>query len=428
MNQQIAITGTRTSKSAAVGGAAFAAGFYFSFRICIVLLAVRIFHLEPSTGSALSLALGLLVLGFVCFDFPGHSHRSFRSILRCASIRWVYAFLVISFCSLAWSETASLLNSAAYWFGLATDVAIMTLLLRNESVISVSDSLMKGFIWSTCILALVAWVMPVQSDLRLGDEEFFNTNEIGNLCAVTIFFAQYLMRRRNGQWGLAIGVLAVTLLRSLSKSTLIAFLLSESFLLIQDRSMSRRAKILLMTCATLLVVVFWGLFEAYYDIYTTAGNEVETVTGRTAIWLYVLSAVSDHPWSLWLGHGFDSWWKVVPPFGGEQFEARHAENEVLQQFYAYGVMGVVVLAGLYGSLIRQVRRLPRSSIRLVLLCLILFILIRGLAVADSFDFLLPLWAITLVTAQAGCEDPASPLLAGVHPAAKMNAFSQSLRA
>ena len=257
--------------------------------------------------------------------------------------------------------------------------------------------------------------MPVQSDLRLGDEEFFTTNEIGNLCAFTIFLVQYLMRRKDGKWGLVMLFLVVTLLRSLSKTTLVAFLLSESFLVIQDRSMSRKTKILLMTSAILLILVFWGLFEAYYDIYTTTGNQAETLTGRTAIWFYVLNAMFDHPWNLWIGHGFDSWWKVVPPFGGEQFEARHAENEVLQQFYAYGILGVVMLVGLYGSLFRQVRRLPRSPTKVLFLSLLMFIVVRGLAVADSFDFLLPLWAIILISVLADCEETASRAFAVIRP-------------
>jgi O-antigen ligase len=167
-----------------------------------------------------------------------------------------------------------------------------------------------------------------------------------------------------------------------------------------------------MMTATSLILVFWGLFEAYYDIYTTAGNQAETLTGRTAIWFYVLNAVSDHPWNLWIGHGFDSWWKVVPPFGAEQFEARHAENELLQQFYAYGALGILTLVGIYGSLYRQVRRLPKSPIKVLFLSLLLFIVVRGMAVADSFEYLLPLWFIILISALADCEGTPSQVPVG----------------
>jgi O-antigen ligase len=252
---------------------------------------------------------------------------------------------------------------------------------------------MKGFVVSTCCLAVIAWIMPAQADLRLGDEEFFNTNQIGNLCATAIFLAQYLSRRKAGRWGFAIFLLALTLLRSLSKTTIVAFLISESFLIIADRSISRKTKILLTVAVVLVILVFWGLFEAYYDIYTNAGNQAETLTGRTAIWAYSLDAALEQPL---IGHGFDSMWKVVPPFGPEKFEARHAENELLTQFYAFGIVGVCLLIGIYGSLYRQIRRL-QGPVKIVLLSLLLFVVVRGLAEAEPFDLLLPLWSIVLIS-------------------------------
>ncbi len=171
-------------------------------------------------------------------------------------------------------------------------------------------------------------------------------------------------------------------------------MLSQSFLIIQDRSLSRKTKVLLTIAVIAAVLAFWGLFEAYYNIYTSAGNQAETLTGRTGIWAYSLSAALEQPW---IGHGFDSMWKVIPPFGPDQFEARHAENEVLQQFYAYGVVGICMLAGLYGSLHRQIRRLPRGSLKIVLLSILLFVVVRGLAEAEPFDLLLPLWLIVLIS-------------------------------
>jgi exopolysaccharide production protein ExoQ len=372
---------------------AFAVGFYFSFRIVVELFSVRVLGTEPRTGAEITLALDLLLLLLVCFHSLGYANRTFGSMLLLSSVRWVLVFLIFSFCSLAWSDTVSLATSAAYWCGMAADVAIVVL-LRAGSAAEVSHSLMKGFIVSACCIALIAWIMPAQPDLRLGDEEFFNTNQIGNLCAFAIFLAQYLMRRKEGKWGLAILFLVLTLVRSLSKTTIVAFLLSESFLVIQDRSIDRKTKILLTAAVVLVILVFWGLFEAYYDIYTTAGNQAETLTGRTAIWAYVLNAALERPW---IGHGFDSLWKVIPPFGSDQFEARHAENELLQQFYAYGIVGLCMLIGLYGSLYRQIGRLPRSPLKLVFLSILFFVVVRGLAEAEPFDLLLPLWSIVLIS-------------------------------
>lgn len=117
------------------------------------------------------------------------------------------------------------------------------------------------------------------------------------------------------------------------------------------------------------------------------GNQAETFSGRTGIWIYALGAAIETPW---IGHGFDSMWKVVPPFGPDRFEPRHAENELLQQFYAFGAAGLVILAGLYGSLFRQIRRLPTGPARTIFLSILLYVLVRGAAEAEPFDLLLPL--------------------------------------
>jgi drug/metabolite transporter (DMT)-like permease len=249
----------------------------------------------------------------------------------------------------------------------------------------------------------MAWVMPTAADLRLGDEQYFNTNQIGNLCAFAFLFAQYLSRAGDGEWKFAKFFLVITLIRSLSKTTITAFIVSEGLLLLLDGSISRKTKMKVIASTLVLVLVFWGLFAAYYDYYTTNGNQAETLTGRIVIWLYVLAAIFDHPWTLWIGHGFDAWWKVVPPFGGELFEARHAENEMLQQIYAYGAAGVVLLAGLYWALFRHLRQLRAGAVKPVFLCFLSFVVVRGLAESDAFDLLFPIWAILLVSVLASSE-------------------------
>jgi exopolysaccharide production protein ExoQ len=392
----IALTDTAELRRTDVRGIAFAVGLFFSFRLCIVLVSTRLLGLEPSTGSALTLSLDLLLFGLVCFDSVGASQRTLGSMLRLPAVRWAMLYLAFSGASLLWTDSASLLNSIAYWVGLVVDVGSVMFLLRSGSGTDECYLVMKGFVCSTCFLALLAWMMPTASDLRLGDEQFFPTNEIANTCAFAVFFAQYLTRQNQGKWSFAKFFLVITLVRTLSKATLVAFLVSESILLIMDRSMRRRTKVILLTSAIVLIFAFWGLFEAYYEVYTTAGNQAETFTGRTAIWLFALAGVTDHPWSLWIGHGFDSWWKVVPPFGSGMFEARHAENEFLQQLYAYGVAGVVLLVGIYRSLYRQLRGLQRCPTKILFLSFLTYIIVRGLAEAGPFDLLLPLWSVIVI--------------------------------
>lgn len=398
-NSAITIPQQGTSKAAAL---AFCVGFYFAARVIAAVFLIRVLGLEPPAAAAATLASTFLLLGFVGLSVMGSTRRVTDSVFNLEDVRWVFLFLAFSGCSLLWSETISTLISAAYWCGTASDVAIVILLLRSHLAPVAADSLVKGFVWGTCLIVATSWIMPSQYDMRLGDEDYFNANTIGNICAFGAFFAQYLMRTRKGRWGCAIFFLSVTLVRSLSKTAIVAFVVSQGYLLFQDRMMRRRTKTYVLIVVTVIIIAFLGLFEAYYNIYTTYGNQSETLTGRTAIWAYVTDAVSSKPW---IGHGFDSMWKVVPTFG--IFDARHAENEVLEQLYCYGAAGLVLLCGLYGSLYGKIRRSSGSAYKVILTGLLLFVIIRGLAEAEPFDLLFPLWAIVLVTSLATRRDEAT---------------------
>jgi exopolysaccharide production protein ExoQ len=370
---------------------AFAVGFFFAFRLVIPVFSVKILGTDPQTGSEIRLALSLVLFWLVCIDGLGTTSHSLGSLLRASPVRWVLVFLLFSGCSLLWGEAASPLASFAYWCGTACDVVIVISLFRTGTPDGVAGSLLRGFVCGACCIALIAWVMPGQSDLRLGDEEFFNSNSIGNTCALGVFFSQYLMRRDKGKWGLAVLFLVLTLVRSLSKTTIAAFAVSEVFLVIQDRSMSRKTKTALTVAAVIVILVFWALFEAYYNLYTSTGNQAETLTGRTAIWAYVFDHALEAPW---FGHGFDAMWGVIPLFG--TFEARHAENELLEQFYSYGLVGVLLIIGVYGGLYRAIRRVTYGDVKIILTSILLFIIIRGLAEAEPFDLLLPVWSVVVI--------------------------------
>jgi len=282
----------------------------------------------------------------------------------------------------------------AYWCAMAADLAIVVMLLRAGPISATSDSLMKGFVWGACTVAIIAWILPAESDLRLGDDELLGPNQIGYVCAFAFFFAQYLIREKRAKMGTPAVVLAVTVLRTLSKTTIVAFLVGEGFLLIRDKSISRRNKALIAIAVAAVVAIFWGLLTSYYDIYTNAGNQSETLTGRLGIWAYFLAEAIQQPW---IGHGFDSAWKVIPPFGPDQFEAAHTHNELIQQFYAYGVVGVCLFTGIYWSLYRHIHRMMRGPRKTFFLAFLMFVLIRGMADTERFDLSLPLWAIVMMS-------------------------------
>jgi exopolysaccharide production protein ExoQ len=372
-------------------------GFYFSFRLFIVLLTVRVLHSDAQTGAAINLCLNFLLFGLVAFHSFGPAPRTVRSFFRTPSGTWILIFLAFTGCSLAWSIAASLSAAFAFWCAMAADLGMVVLLLRTGPVVEAATSLMKGYVLASCCIALVAWMLPPLADLRLGDEELLGTNQIGYLCAFAIFLAQYLIlvRQERGFWKFSLLFLGVTLLRSISKTSIIAFVAGQIVLLTADKSMSRKTKVGILLIVAVVLLLTSNLLASYYDDYINGGNDIESLTGRTGIWTYLYTEAIEKPW---IGHGFHSVWKVIPPFYSDLFEARHAHNELLQQFYAYGAAGIIMLIGLYSSFYREVRKLSRSPLKALLLGLLVFVIIRGLADTEPFDLSLPLWAIAIFSA------------------------------
>jgi exopolysaccharide production protein ExoQ len=211
-------------------------GFFFSFRTLCTVLAVRVLQQDTQTGVVVSLALNFLLLGAVVFDSLGPARRSLASIFRLPGGWSLLLFLGFSGCSLTWSAAVSRSAAAAFWCAMVADLGMVALLLRNGPISETGAALMKGYVRGACCVALAAWMMPGLSDLRLGDEELMGPNQIGYPCALAIFFAQFLIRMHNqGRWRFSITFLAITLLRSLSKTTIVAFVAGEAVLLVLDR-------------------------------------------------------------------------------------------------------------------------------------------------------------------------------------------------
>jgi exopolysaccharide production protein ExoQ len=373
-----------------VSGLAVCVGAFFACRAIFALVSARLLNIGPEPGTVAGFGVAAVLMIAAIFVAIGSSFTPFVWMTKALPVRWVLIYLAFAGCSLLWGGSASPATSAIYWGMLVCDVEIVLLLIRAYGAECTTRSLMRGFIGGTCLLAAIAWIMPVASDLRLGDLEYFNTNQIGNLCALAMLMCALLVRRGDGRWGIVMLFLGITLFRSLSKSTLIAYIAAQAYLLVRDKGISARRKWLLIVAAIVVTACFWSLIDAYFDVYTTSGNQAETLTGRTAIWAWAMEAGLDKPW---FGNGFDSMWKVAPPFGGELFEARHAENELLQQFFAYGICGIALLAGIYGSLHRKIHTLAGPA-RSPLAAFLVYVLVRGFAEAEPFDLLLPLWLIT----------------------------------
>lgn len=379
-------------------GPAFLVGLFLGFHLIVIVLAAWLFNATPQAGVMADLSMNYLVLVAVAFVCLGNAPQGLR-FLRSTPSWWALAFLLFSGCSLAWTVAVSVPAAAAFWCAMAADVGMVVLLLRSWPAELVIAPLFRGYVYGGCAVAIIAWLLPTPADHRLGYEGLMGTNAIGFLCAFAFFLAQYLVLVRRERHTLAMLLLGATLLRSVSKTTIVAFLLSQTVLLTTSRSIPRRTKVLVTSVAFLIVLVFSSLLISNIEDYATNNaqgySEADSLSGRLGIWALMGSEAVERPW---FGHGFHSVWNVIPPFGADAFEIRHAHDELLQQFYAYGAVGIVLFFGIYISFYRQIRRLPRGMLRTFLFSFLVFILIRGIADTEVFDLSLPLWMIILFSA------------------------------
>jgi len=397
MSSSVLITNVVDTRRHSGSMMAASVGFYFALRYSTEYL---FFQSNPRAGAAFSVGANYFVFAVVLFHSLGPAANTLRSTIRVPAFRPAVVFLLFALCSFLWSATVSVPVAFAYWCGVVADLAMVVLLLRTGPVDLMSSSLMKGYVWGAGFIALITWVSPTMPDLRPGNDDFFSPNAIALICAFGVFFAQYLSRFERS-WNFAAILLAITLLRTLSKTTIVAFAVAEAFLLIKDNAISRRKLLAILASSGLVIVAFWRLIQAYFEVYTTTGNEAETLTGRVGIWDYVYEQSWEKPW---IGHGFHSFRNVVPAFG--DFEPWHAHNELLQLFYSYGMIGLLLFIVVYGSLYLQLHRLPKSSNKALFLGLLLFIAIRGLGDTDRFELTLPFWSIFLISSLLNKPQPA----------------------
>ena len=369
-------------------------GFFFAYRFALIYLG---FQSNPRAGSILSLALTAFLFALAVVYNLGDKEFSVSFILSSRTIRWLLAYLILSGSSLLWTAADSIADAAGLWTGMLLELCTVLLLIKRPHAAEQTDSLFKGYVLGVIFIGVVAWVGPVQPDLRIGDYDFLHPNGIAIQSAFAFFLAQHLARRQP-VWRWACLVVGVTMLRTISKTTILAFLLAEGFYLLRDREMTRQTKIKIAAAFVFVFAAFTSLLSSYLELYATAGSgtQIETLTGRTAIWATALFMGLEQPW---LGHGFYSFRALVPAFG--TFEPWHAHNEVLQEFFEYGVLGITVAVGLYTSMLLAAKRFTkriaalnqpgvRTYARLASV-IVLFALIHGLTESVNFGLTIPLW-------------------------------------
>jgi exopolysaccharide production protein ExoQ len=385
-------------------------GFTFAFRACLTLL---FFKDDPVHGTVVDVVLSLLAFMVAVLCYTGAPQATAAAYFKTATLRWIAASLAYCLISLSWSS-APLLSSAGYWVSWAADIAAVLLVLRYGPLKEQASSLMKGFVIGASFVAVVAWSIPTTIDLRLGDEDFLHPNVIGRLFSIAALLAIYFTAE-DRRWQIPAFGLSFTVLRTLSKTSIIAFIAALACYFIRGSKLTRATKIKIGVLTTAVLASFWGILETYLDAYTaTVGPE--TLTGRTLIWSVSAEYAMQKPW---LGYGFYSYRIIVPRFGS--FEAWQAHNELLQQFFSFGIFGLILVIGIYATFYWQIRHSRPGQLNTLVSALLVFALVRGITDAEIYDLSLPLWlmatlSVLLSSAQTDSQTTAPPALEPSLPA------------
>lgn len=347
------------------------------------------FQDEPRNGTAFSILssctmLLLAMLARLIFGSP--IKMAWPKPAKCS-----FAYFAFTGLSLFWTEASSLSSAAGYWLGLAADLLLVLLLLACEDAETVAVSAMKGFVLGTVVVAVIAWTAPGTPDLRMGQEDFLHPNALGYQFALAALMAIYLALRYHtaSYWWLAAS-LDFSLTRTLSKSSILAFSGAAAFYIFLQTPLGWRRKLKIAAVHIILLLLSWPFVSSYVEEYTQSAA-VGTLTGRTVIWASSWEIGAERPW---IGHGFYSYRSVVPFFG--EFEAWQAHNDLLQQFFSYGIVGVLLACAVYVSLFGYLRR-SRSSPEVSLgYGIFAFGLLHGLAEANHIDLAIPVRLIVLL--------------------------------
>ena len=369
-------------------------GFFFVARYSFTFL---FFQNNPANGSLALIAIGLLL---TYAALVAHGHKSLWTVWRLKSTtRWVVLYLLFSATSVLWSGAPSKSVAFAYWIGMAADVAIALIVLSDPLTRSFNlQQMLKGAVCGGAALAIIGWLSPALPDLRLGDLVFLHPNTLGLQLGLTSLIAFYLVSQGRA-WKWTAIFLAVTLLRTLSKTSILAFAIAGIWMLLHQITLTRAQKLKIILSASIVVACFSGLLISYLNIYNggASGNQLETLTGRTFLWITALGLSMQTPW---LGHGFYSFRALIPAFG--DFEPWHAHNEVIQIFFEFGVVGIALAIGLHWRFFRGVRGFS-TAMRPLALSLLIFSLLHGLTDTVPFGFSLPLWLISALSVAARSE-------------------------
>ncbi len=293
--------------------------------------------------------------------------------------RWFFVYFTWAGLSILWT-TGSVRLTVWLWFLFGTQLVLIAL--------TMSSSVDRKSVIESSLAGVVAggWVasLELMEELRLGvdvkadaPEGYMHPNGLGFDAGLACLCALFLWSlNRRPVWMISIVILFGTLLLSDSKGSLASFFIFALPFLLSSRSrLTKRWKLRVASILAGITLVSLRYVGGSFQAYGATGN-VETLTGRTLLWAMVYEKILVRPI---IGYGYESFSYNWPQ--GAWYQGS-AHNELLQEWFTLGAIGVGVLVLCYWGLLRALWR-SRSTYSRFGIYLLGFSLIRGLVEADD---------------------------------------------
>jgi exopolysaccharide production protein ExoQ len=299
----------------------------------------------------------------------------------------ITAYLALLILSVGWAEEPQLTIRRVIAFALmAIAVAGIVRLLPQDALVSFALFGSTAYV----LIAIAAEgasgaFHPLAPEYRFSG--VYHPNTIGSFAAVLVMAAACTDARKVRRWLLAAAVVggAIVVLLSRSRSALVGLLVALVIRWLVAARLSRTVFVLAVcawiACAAVLTVgdaagpAIGNAFLA-----SRSDSDVETLSGRTALWDELLRYVSQRPA---LGYGFGSFWgerHVQEIYLAQRWPVTEAHSTYIQQLLDVGVVGLTLYLLVMAAAVRRaIRRLKATRDRAYafMICVLAYFIVVG---------------------------------------------------
>lgn len=277
------------------------------------------------------------------------------------SYKWASLYVLSGLLAVTYSPSPA--YSAGWWFKLF--VIALTLRLCLSGMNSIEN--VRAFLWASLWGLVVAVALPLSRALAdpltmfegVGGRLNADPVVLSVTSSCILILALTLNATRRHVWLNFVMLASVlTMILSAGKTGILAGVISAAaFFLLQRRVASGLAVIAGVGLIGMLVIMTVTPVGNYFLHYSGGA----TLTGRTDIWQMALPKIRQHPL---LGHGYLAskfmWVNMSGPFA----EVGHLHNGFMETLYNQGLVGLVCLLGLHGSILANLLLARKTSLKL----------------------------------------------------------------